>query len=359
MNRIVLILVGVLLVAVAGEIVLRFCPVITSMEYRATTPDDPIMRGKPGLDYVYSKGWNFRLAHRGHLNNFGYPALRDYQPGERNIVVVGDSFIEGLMLLPEERLQSYLEGMLQGRARVYGLSRSGSELPQYLGVAHWASRLFKPEAIVFNLTTGDVDDAQVRTPGDYYFALASGNASCDFAHTDNESKPKWTTTVRASALVNYLLYNLRFLDVISSTMSYLRSGPAQPAEVGPDGVVELARRRVAECFLQRVGGLTGLPRERLIFVLSPYMPAVYDPKVETPRRDVDVFADLAESQGYSVVRLQAALQRDYAVSHGRYDFMPVDAHWNGRTHRFAAEAVYDKLQSLPSLSASGQATESP
>lgn len=352
MKRIVSILGGMLLVAVLGEAALRFFPVITSMEYRATTPDDPIVRGKADSEYVFSKGWNFRLAHRGHLNNFGYPADRNYETGQRNIVVIGDSYIEGLMVAPEERLQSRLEAMLAPGTRVYGLGRSGQELPQYLGVAQWAGRVFEPDAIVINLIAGDLDNAQVRTPGDYYFALGEGGNTCELGHTERFPKPQWTELARDSALINYLLYNLRFSEAVATAKKSLFGAVAAPAKT--EAEIDGRRRAVAACFLERIGSV-GLPKERLIFILDGYTPAIYDPRTKAPLRDIDVFADAAEREGYPVIRLQPILLRDHAASKGRYDFRPVDAHWNGRTHQLAAEAVHALLQ--PLLSSSPQAAD--
>lgn len=337
MKRIALVILGSL-AAVAGlEGVLRCMPVATSMAYQPTSADAPIMRGKPNYDYVYSKGWNFRAAHRGHLNNFGYPADTDYDPGKRNVLVIGDSFIEGLMLDPSARLQSQLEGLLDHSASVYGLGRSGSELSQYLGVARWAAGIFKPEAIVFNLVAEDVASSLNRRPGDHHFDVRDG--ACRLERTERAAQPAVIAYARQSMVYEYFFNNLKLLDSINR---FRRAALAGSANSGGGGEVVDLTPAASRCFLQLVGDMTGLPKDRLVFVINGDTPSVYSGK-PVKRRDIDDFADLAEAAGYPVIRMQEVFQRDYAVAHSRFDFRPIDAHWNERAHRLAAEAVAARL----------------
>lgn len=335
MKRIALVILGCLATVAGMEIVLRGLPVATGMAYEPTSADSPVMRGKPNYDYVYSKGWNFRMVQHGRLNNFGYPAETDYTPGARSVLVIGDSYIEGLMLPPSARLQSQLEGLLGQSVPIYGLGRSGSELSQYLGVAHWGSTVFKPEAIVFNLVEHDVDNSLKKKIGDYNFDLRDG--ACRLDRSDRVAPAAIVQQASKSMVGGYFRRNLKLVEGIKSTVSALSPSVPVVASAEVDRSAE-----ISQCFFRLVGDMTGLPKERLIFVIDGDSPAIYSGK-PSKRRDIDSFADLAEAAGYPVIRMQAVFQRDYASARASYDFRPIDAHWNGHAHRLAAQAVAEKL----------------
>ena len=57
---------------VLAEIVLRFLPVSKSYRFQPVNEVSPVFRFQPDRDYVWSKGWNFSIVNRVHINNAGF-----------------------------------------------------------------------------------------------------------------------------------------------------------------------------------------------------------------------------------------------------------------------------------------------
>src|SRR5579863_5913501 len=102
------ILTGILLTLAGLEILLRVLP--TSGGINAADPNRgwPTHTMVPNMSYTQSIGWNFDDVTRGHINNMGYAAPFDYVPGSSGIVVLGNSFVESLMVPYEDSLQGAL-----------------------------------------------------------------------------------------------------------------------------------------------------------------------------------------------------------------------------------------------------------
>ena len=78
------------------EFFLRFLPVSTGMGGQAVNSSTPVAGFEPLRDFTYSKGWNFALVNRGHINNYGFVNDQDYDPTQSTplLAVVGDSYVE-------------------------------------------------------------------------------------------------------------------------------------------------------------------------------------------------------------------------------------------------------------------------
>ncbi len=79
------------------EIVLRLLPVTTGFDYQNTTQADPILRAK--VPFVkHSLDWKFHHFQTRKVNNYGFPDDVDYLPNNQPIAVIGDSYVQSLML---------------------------------------------------------------------------------------------------------------------------------------------------------------------------------------------------------------------------------------------------------------------
>ncbi|HET9474369.1 MAG TPA: hypothetical protein VFO82_10775, partial [Steroidobacteraceae bacterium] len=87
--------IGATLVLLEGT--LWLLPVIKGTYAADPRPSWPVHTMIPNSRYTYSIGWNLQNIHRGRINNYGYAAPFDYQPGSGGVAVFGDSYIESLM----------------------------------------------------------------------------------------------------------------------------------------------------------------------------------------------------------------------------------------------------------------------
>ena len=98
-----------------------------------------------------SKGWNFSIVNRVHINNAGFVNDRDYEAGETTplLAVIGDSYVHAPMVSYPDTLHGRLSAAIEGRGRVYSFAASGAPLSQYLVWARHASDIYRPDAMVF------------------------------------------------------------------------------------------------------------------------------------------------------------------------------------------------------------------
>jgi hypothetical protein len=335
MRTLVELLLGVVVVVLLSEGLLRMLPVATGLAYQASNAQSPVVRGMPNHAYTYSIGWNMRMIRHGRLNNFGYPAATDYDPLKPNIVVIGDSYIESLMLDPRERLQSLLQEHLHDAIQVYGLGRSGSSLAQKLGVAHWAIPIFHPRLMVINLSEYDIAESLSAMSGDFYLAMAAGD--CRLDRTDRLPTRALVRAVKETSLYHYLYDNLK----IQATLGTIFQHPYEGKEEPDDGRLNSAR----QCFMRLIPQLIGLPPERVIFLVGADLGTIYRDQQPWPL-DVYPLADLLERQGYAVVRSEPLLRQDYSRYHLPVSSRPTDDHWNARGQRLVAGALAQRVNLL-------------
>jgi hypothetical protein len=328
MRTLVKLLLGVVIILVLTEVLLRMLPVATGLDYQPSSAQEPVVRGMPNYDYTYSAGWNMRLVHHGHLNNFGYPADADYDPLKPNILVIGDSYIEALMLNPRERLQSLLQQHLHNAIQVYGLGRSGSSLAQKLGVAHWAIPIFRPRAVVINLSEYDIAESMSALSGDYYLDMAGGD--CRLDRTDRPATRALVRNIKEAALYHYLYDNLKIQATLGNVFQPQAVGEPEP----DNGLLDRATR----CFVRLIPQQIGLAPDRVVFLVGADLGTIYRNQPPWPL-DVYPLADLLDREGYAVVRSEPLLRGDYRSYHLPVSSRPTDDHWNGRGQRLAAEAV--------------------
>ena len=124
--------------------------------------------------FQWSAGWRFTLTNKLRVNNDGFISSIDYDPGARGplVAVIGDSYVEALMVPYQETGQGRLMEALEDQARVYSFAIRGSPLSQYLAFAEYARDKYRPDAMVFVIVGNDFDEsllAYKEEPGYFCF----------------------------------------------------------------------------------------------------------------------------------------------------------------------------------------------
>lgn len=352
---------------VLAEIVLRFLPVSTGLGSRPVNEASPVFRFLPDRDYVWSKGWNFSIVNRGHVNNAGFVNDRDYEAGETMplLAVIGDSYVEATMVPYPDTLHGRLAAAVEGRGRVYSFAASGAALSQYLLWARHATDVYRPDAMVFVIVGNDFDEsllAYKRSPGfHHYFEDTGGRLS--LVRIDFEPSPL-RPVIKLSALARYLFFNLLAWETVSRIQAALLGDWELPtlggsARGGSDGgepgggeeqrflgnvprTVDAehlaASKRAVDAFFRDLPEMAGLAPRRILFVVEGVRyPNVYDPEAYfvTMRR---YFLERATSLGHGAVDMDRYFLPEHEANGTRFEFA-TDAHWNAAGHRLAAEAV--------------------
>jgi hypothetical protein len=361
-REVLLSIVSVVLAVIAfaglAELALRLLPVSSGLRTMAVTVESPVFRLTPNRDYVYSRDWDLVMVNHGRVNNAGFVNDRDYaKTGSTPVLaVIGDSYVEALMVPFADTLQGRLAGALEGKARVYSFAASGAPLSQYLVWAQYAVREYGAKALVINVVGNDFDESHIsyRIASGFWIYAPGPDGALKLALA--EYRPSLVRQmVSYSALARYLVFNVRVgqiaLDIEEGWRRFIAPVPAptapQPTPTFAGNTVAEADAarvadslRVIDAFLTDLGKMTGLPPDRVAFTLDGfrYPEAAAQGAATYFGRMRNEFKTRAAAKGYEVIDLDPEFQADYALNRRRFEF-PRDGHWNATAHGIAADAV--------------------
>lgn len=349
----VAVLLSCCLVAFALEGLFRLLPVNEGLRGLSVDEGNPVFRFTPHRESVYSRGWNFSIVNHVRTNNYGFINDHDYDPRLTTplLAVIGDSFVEAVMVpFPQTGVARLAEAAGAG-GRVYGFGTSGSSLSQYLAYARFARETFHPDGLTVVIVGNDFDESLRKyknEPGLHYFAESPGGA-LTLTRLDRPV-PWWRDLLGGSSLGMYLYVNLEIREVWKrfayrpgqSVISRPRFVGNTAAEATPERVAD--SDRVIEAFLRQLPDMAGLPVSRIALVLDAPRPELYDEDALNAVSD-SYFAlmrahlmNQARAAGFEVLDMQPALIADYRERHLRFEF-PDDNHWNGIGHEVFARVV--------------------
>lgn len=360
MRRLIVTVVAVVIVIginlLIAECVLQLLPVDSGRRTLPVTAQDPVYRFTPNKPFTYSRDWDFRLVNTGRVNNAGFVNDADYDQHATSplLAIVGDSYVEALMVPFGSSISGRLAAAAASQGRVYSFAASGAPLSQYLVWADHARRTYRPNALVVVVIGNDFDESLLvykNAPGLHYFVPdASGRLELQRVDYVPSTMRQILTH---SALVRYLYLNLqipwRIEAITSSAWAYL-TGVVTPtvhyvANTSADTDAErVTRSRAAvDAFLDRLPTASGLRPEHVLLVVN----GLQDPsQIGDAAVSTSYFAtmrtyliDNARARGFEVADMAPIFAAHYAAGGVRIDNWPDDEHWSALGHRLVADAV--------------------
>lgn len=345
---------GLVAVALLIEAVLRFLPVNETMRAMPVNEADPVLRYVPNRTTLWSQGPRFCITDTVHANNYGFINDQDYDPKGSGplVAVVGDSYVEALMVPFARTGQGLLSQELKGRARVYSFAKSGAPLSQYLGYAQWAHAIFRPARLIIVIVGNDYDESLLKykdSPGFHYFQQRP-DGRLELIRRDY-TPSIWPGLLDHSKLCMYLLTNLHVLNLKERLLPLLQ-GKAESyagqtrAEADPERLTD--SRKAVDQALAEFPQRTGLAPKDICFVVDAIRPNLYTPK----GRDLAANSYVAQMNaylmaqarkaGYRVIDMSPVFLTDYTKNGQTFEFTECgDSHWNARGHFLFARAVLE------------------
>lgn len=341
----------VLLGAVA-EVVLQFLPVATGLRSQPVNAATPVFRFAPNRDFVWSVGPDFAIVNHGRTNNAGYVSDIDYDRDDRRplLAVIGDSYVEALMVPWRQTVQARLAEAVAPEGRVYAFAASGAPLSQYLVFAAAAAQDFGATHLVIVVVGNDFDESLSTYkygPGFHLF-VPGADGSLDLVRFDL-APSTLRRLVQRSALARYVIFNLQG-NLAAARLRDMLLGAARanvfvgnvPAAADPE------RLRLSEAaidrFLDLLPRMTGLAPDRVLLVLDGRRPELYTAE-GLAATEGSYFARMrrsliarASASGFGVIDLEPVFAAEHRRTGRRFEF-EADAHWSGEGHRVAADAV--------------------
>ena len=348
--RIIAVVLGLALPILVAEALLRLLPVATGVFAEPVNAGAPVFHFTPERDFLWSRDWNFSIVNRGRTNNAGFVNDRTYTTQDRRplVGVVGDSYVEALMVSYSQTFHARLAADRSDRLRSYSFAASGAPLSQYLVWMRYARQTYDAQALVVVVCGNDFDEslAEFKTgPGLHLYVEEGGDLILQrFDYAPGAIR----RVVQASALARYLLLNLHADVTVSRLLEGRGLGSAQaavPAFVGnvPAAVDEhrlVQSQRAVAAFFRDLPAYADLPARRILFVVDGLRYAANasagDSYFGLMRGH---FMAQARRRGYGVINADDYFI-PYAAAHpaARFEW-PTDNHWNGLAHDLIAQAI--------------------
>jgi hypothetical protein len=357
---------GLLLGLVLLEGVFRFLPVQDSLRVQPVNEQSPYAHFAPNQSFTASVNKNFSEVNRGRTNNFGFVNDQDYVTDSPlpSMAVIGDSFVEALLVPYRETIQGRLAQSLVGRERVYSFGMSRSALAQYLAYARFSADTFRSQRMVFVIVANDFDESHIEydsAPWEGRLHYFAGDPKSDFTVLRKDYVPNfWRNLASYSALSRYLLFNVHLPDVVRSIRSTLTkavpaytAGPqptAPPPRYVGNTLADPSTRRVliskksVDTFFKLLPDYSHLDKSKLLFVVDSIRPNIYDPvaRQELPRSFVGImrayFLEQCRARGIEAIDMDETILQQHLLNGRRFEFA-TDNHWNGVGHGAAFHQV--------------------
>jgi hypothetical protein len=349
---------GVLAALALLEALLRPLPVAMGLFRTVDYAAWPLRGYTPHAAFTYSRTWEMLMANHGFTNNFGHIAPFDYARGSNPVLVIGDSFVAAELIPYADSIQAQMAALLGGRLPVYGFGFNGNSLSDYLATAALAAGEFSPRAAVLVIVDGDISESVLSQSGHYFFAREGGRIVLHYRPMIGRSL---FTRVREAvgdiALYKYIFANLQFsLVEILAPQKFAAPKPREPV---PDSARDKSLARAAvDTFVDEFARRARVAPQCVVLLLDSDRYALYSPDLANDH-PIDGGAELsrylaasASARSYRVVDLGPVFAADYAMHRAKFDYWPVDRHWNRRGHGIAAaSAVHALTTATPSAPA--------
>lgn len=341
---------SVFILILLAELVCRMLPVNQGLRTQPVNEADPVYRFEANRTSTWSRGWDFSITNRVHVNNAGFVNDQDYsREGARPLLaVVGDSYIEAGMVPYRETVQGRLAEVAGSSGRVYSFAASGAGLTQYLVWAAHARDAYRPDSFLFLNIANDFAESlhhRGRSPGFHRFVrLPDGRADM---HRDDYEATLFRRLARYSALAMYLVLNAKVESVFKTDLQNLGAANQRWASnIQYDGTADEYSdyEWATRAFLDRLPEATGVAPGRIVIAIDGMREAVYNPAESAVLaksvwgRMRAFMAGEARARGFVVIDMQPVFEKSFRTDGRRFEF-PTDTHWNGHAHGLLANAA--------------------
>jgi hypothetical protein len=266
-----------------------------------------------------------------------------------DVVLIGDSYIEGANADDDEVIARRLEARMGAPVESMGVAGYGT-LQNLVNLDRNAPKL-DPKVVVFFFHEGNdlYDDAKIEEMWSLFQADAT-NAAPGMA--------RYHSYRQRSFVTNLMNYAMRWADpIVPSRTPYIgtiKDGPRRGEQVMFPGYAAVPwspwvadRWAVALGAMQKAAEIEHARGVKIVFVLLSIKERAYWPHVDlAPRSGMDqwgfwpirdAFAAFCLAQGDGCLDLTEPFERDVAA--GNMPFLPTDSHWSARGHDLAAQLL--------------------
>lgn len=328
-----------------------------------------------GTEGVRTLGVFAQKKAKWRINNHGWNSSIDYNfdrdSTKFRIAIIGDSFIEGLHINPDENVGHILNDFLgRDSFEVYTFAQSGWPLSAYLHTNRYIQSHYKPDLVIVNIVHNDFVESSTYK-GEKFHLLFELDEESNTILEFPPQPPEYHMLVnkfhnlKKSALVRYLYYNLKIHYWMNlRDDSNIKRNLIQPQD-SLDEDIEPSAESMEEDVIENY---TNLSKEQLDSIeyredfymwLNNIIPKFKVTNNNTPfmfvmnavgscGEAIDIknilLEELAIINSVNYLDLNNAFQIA-CKKYKKTNCNNIDGHWNQQGHSVAAQAIFDYIKS--------------
>ena len=344
------IIIGIIFSFILIEGALWFFPVNESLRTSAVNGNNPVIRSEPNHTITWSKFPDFSMVNTVRINNYGFTNNQDYSIEDSSplIAVIGDSYVEALMVPYEETGFGRMAKHLEKKARVYSFGRSGAPLSQYLAYAKWVRENFHPKKMIFVIIGNDFDESllKYKSAGGLHYFKENGD-DLELVRVDYTPNPL-ARFITHSKVAMYLLTNIQIQNHLKRLFTRFSAAETDTfvgqtnASTAPQRLTD--SKKAVDTFFKLLPEAAGLAPKDICLVVDGIRPNLYDPSDLAKTTDSyfsvlrEYFIDQAGKDEYLTIDLQPIFIDNYKTQGQKFEFEK-DGHWNSHGHDIFFQAV--------------------
>lgn len=291
-------------------------------------------------DYFFAKGKINQIQSRVRINNYGWSSAVDYytkdkrNPNKKLIAIIGDSYLEGMYVSPQENFGQVLDSLLGDSIEIYTFGRSGAGIAHYSAICRYVEMVFEPDMYLFMMRDGTIKVSNAtnrRLSSIPQYDCINGEikelerASSSFSSLNSFLTKKFYT-------LRYGIANYDILNLIRSRLKF--SSFSQPVKEIGDEKCQLINNKIFYSELQKIESI--LNKKPYIFIHDANRKVIYG---EEDYIQDEYYIQLEYLTKNTTYNLTTWFSDSYKKDSIQFNF-ETDFHWNAHGNKIVAEAIY-------------------
>ena len=329
------------------ELLFRVLPTNQGTKIQQISEDNNIRYYLQNRDFLWSRGWNFKIKTKKKSNNYGFFNDSNYVKNSKTkkIIVIGDSYVAASQIANNDTFFQKIEKEKNYKNKIYSLATDGSAFPDYLQYFNFSLSEFNPEKIIFVIVNNDFDESicEYRDIVNHYYFCIKNKKITVKKKVDQLEDFIIRKFGANSSIVHYIFYNLNInlfkllnLLKISEEIKIKKEVDLNKIKLGTD------------FFLKQIYENSLIKPENILFITDARRSKIYNQQIfnssyfkkkeEIFYEFVDYFILSAKKYNFKVIDLHNIFKKDYLINNNKFEY-EIDMHWNEYAHDLISKEI--------------------
>lgn len=301
--------------------------------------------GKKTKYSINNNGWN--SSHNAYSMN----AVAD-----RPILIIGDSYVEGLSVDVNGHFAELLGTALGAKQNVYRMGIGGAPLSQYLNMLRNEGLKYRPSLVIINIAHNDFAESYFKSNSIYDSCFMK--LAIEDGKIKNEIQPApyregIIDLIRSSATWRLFRYRMHFdFSAVKKLLKYQDKHYEANIDVN-DIKDKKGNLLITEYVFNKIKSLAQENSFKVLFIMDGERGRIYEnsPDINDYSKGAlqlnKMASDVAKTNNMELIDMHAIFLADYEKNHRPFN-TEEDFHWNEYGNQLVAKAILDKIKSMRS-----------